>query len=109
MTGAKAARSWGVPITVLLGHRPADGQWVSRDSLVALALQQYEDSIHSCGVPSAIAFGDHNIERVEWRETVCHACESKEAAITDKTRNEYPGKIIYPHWDDLDQDTALTR
>lgn len=100
LTGwARTARSWRLPITVLLGFREDTGRWTERDRLMALALQQHEDSVHSCGVPSSVAFGDDNVGRVEWQETICHACESRESA-TSNDKNPYPGKVFYPAWED---------
>lgn len=84
---------------MLLGFREDNGRWLEQDRVMALALQQYEDSIHSCGVPSSVAFGDHNVGRVEWAETICHACEAKEAAFNDN-KNPYPGQLFYPVWED---------
>lgn len=97
LTAAKAARSHGVPITVLLGYREPTGKWVPRDSIMALALQKYEDGIHVCGVHSSLAFGDDNIERVQWKSTICHACESRDTAKSDN-KNPYPGQVFYPTW-----------
>lgn len=99
-TWAKTARSWRIPITVLLGFREDNGRWLEQDRVMALALQQHEDSIHSCGVPSAVGFGDNNVGRVEWNETICHACEAKEAAFNDNKNNKYPGQMFYPSWED---------
>jgi len=99
VTWAKTARSWRIPVTVLLGFRADTGRWLEQDRVMALALQQYEDSIHSCGVPSSIGFGDDNVGRVEWKETICHACEAKEAAHNDNKNNQYPGQLFYPVWD----------
>lgn len=97
---AKTARSWGIPITVLLGFREDNGRWTLQDRIMALALQEYEDSLHTCGVPAGVAFGDENVGRVEWNETICHACESREAARNDNKNNEYPGQFFYPTWED---------
>lgn len=96
---ARTARSWRLPVTVLLGFREDVGAWTPQDKIMALALQEYEDSIHhSCGVPASIAFGDDNVERVEWKETMCHACASKESALNEN-KNRYPGQMWYPTWD----------
>ena len=96
---ARTARSWRLPVTVLLGFRKDDGRFVEQDKLMALALQQYEDSIHSCGVPASKAFGDHNVGAVEWEETICHACAAKESAA-ENDKNPYPGKLLVPVWED---------
>lgn len=98
VTLQKAARSHGVPITVLLGVREPGGLWTHRDTSMALALQQYEDGLHSCGVHSSIGYGDENVGRVEWKSTICHACESKDAAHNDN-KNPFPGQVFYPVWD----------
>jgi len=84
---------------VLLGFREDNGRFVEQDKIMALALQQYEDSIHACGVPASKAFGDHNVGAVEWKTDICHACETKESAENDD-KNPYPGKIRYPVWED---------
>lgn len=99
LLAAKAARSHGVPITVLLGFREPTGKWVARDTIMALALQDYEDGIHHCGVHTSIGFGDHNVGRVTWKETICHACEENEAAKAND-KNPFPGKVLYPVWED---------
>lgn len=88
-------------MTVLLGLREDSGTWDDRDRIMALALQSYEDSLHSCGVSSFVAFGEKNMERVEWKESICFACESLEAKRNDKTSNDYPGKILLPKWEDI--------
>lgn len=98
LTVARTARSHGVPVTVLLGHREPGGKWNERDTIMALALQKYEDGVHSCGVHSSIGFGDENVGRVTWKETICHACEEAENA-RQGDKNPYPGKIWYPVWD----------
>lgn len=100
VTWARAAQSWRVPITVLLGFREDTGRWVEQDRLMALALQEYEDSIHSCGVPSSKGFGDSNLDTVQWKETICHACESRDSKIEESKQNQYPGQLFYPVWDD---------
>lgn len=87
-------------MTVLLGLREDSGRWDDRDRVMALALQEYEDSLHSCGVSSFVAFGDDNLDRVDWKESICHACESLDAKRNDKGSNEYPGKFLYPVWED---------
>jgi len=99
VTLQKTARSHGVPITVLLGHREPGGPWNQRDTSMALALQQYEDGLHECGVHSSLAFGDNNVGRVEWKETICHACEAREEAHNGN-KNPYPGQVFYPTWGD---------
>lgn len=96
---ARTARSWRLPITVLLGFREDTGRWVEQDRIMALALQQYEESFHSCGVPASKAFGDENVGAVEWHETICHACEEKESTMQND-KNPYPGKVLYPVWED---------
>ena len=99
ITQTRAARDWRLPITVLLGHREDTGRWTDQDRIMAVALRQYEDSIHTCGVPSSIAFGDDNVGRVEWEEKQCHACASHEEA-SKSGKNDYPGKVFVPIWED---------
>lgn len=95
----RTARDWRIPVTVLLGYRKDDGKWTDQDLIMAVALREYEDSIHSCGVPANVAFGDKNVGRVEWEESLCHACASlEETRKNDK--NEYPGKILIPVWEE---------
>lgn len=100
ITHTRTARSWRIPITVILGYREDAGLWSDQDKIMAVALQQYEDSVHSvCGVPASVAFGDDNVGRVEWVDSQCHACAAHEEA-TKNDNEKYPGKILSPTWDD---------
>lgn len=99
VTQTRAARDWRIPVTVMLGYRDDNNRWNDQDKIMAVALRQYEDSIHSCGVPGSVAFGDHNVGRVEWEEGQCHACASKEGAAESNKNNNYPGKVLLPVWD----------
>lgn len=96
-THARTARAWGWPVTVLLGFRAQDGMVNQRDRFMAIALQQYEDSLCSgCGLPHSMTRGDDNVGRFECRDdAICHGCETKESFAADKNRTTFPGQITY--------------
>lgn len=97
VTNAKTARAWGWPITVLLGYRAQDGLVNQRDRFMAIALQQYEDSLCSgCGLPHSMTRGDANVGRMEIHDDgICHGCEASESYGADKNRTTFPGQKTY--------------
>lgn len=94
----RTARTWGLPVTVLLGYRLQDGMFSLVDRLAALALQAHEDSICSgCNLPHEVTHGDHNVGRIEFRDDgMCHGCVAKAELVDNKNRITFPGQEIYP-------------
>ncbi|WP_394161563.1 hypothetical protein [Galactobacter valiniphilus] len=93
LSEARAARSQGWPITVLLSLRDRDDPHRhdvthinDRDRRMALALQVYEDSLCSkCGQPVWVCRGVENLDRFEVREDVCHASDRVREYVSEVT------------------------
>ena len=72
--------------TVLIGSLP-DGPLTDEDRLLILALQQYEESLCSCGHPRDVAWDERAEGEYERQTAVCQACAT---AQRDGNKDEKP-------------------
>lgn len=96
LTQLRTARAWGVPVsTIRTGHCPTDWSRVT-DREAAVALTEYEDSLHSCGHPAGRAFDDDADGEYDVRSLVCQACAAMDRyRDTHKSTDPAPGTIAY--------------
>jgi hypothetical protein len=92
----RTAREWGVPLSTIRGNG-TPGVWKPQDRFAALALLEYEATLHACGYPRDLAF---NPDMSGWFEVddtnSCAAC-----AALDEYRREHesdppiPGQVLH--------------
>lgn len=97
LTQLRTARDLGVPVsTIRHGHPSNDWSRIS-DREAAVALTEYEDSLHSCGHPAGRAFDDDADGEYEVRHLVCQACAAMDRLRQEQTNAEPlpPGTVAY--------------
>lgn len=76
------------------GRKKKPGRWTETDCLLAVALQVFEDSLHSCGHPVDWAFNEDSEGYFEVREDVCQACRARELhRQSGEGRDREPGTV----------------
>ena len=82
----EAARSWGVPHSILTGRAPVPGQplWTAQDTSLAVALTAIEAATCSCGHDRRESMAVENEYAYIAEAVRCHACAAK-----DRTAEAY--------------------
>ncbi len=78
----EAARSWGVPHSILTGRTPREGQplWTSQDTALAVALTALEAVTCSCGHDRRESMSVENEYAYVADAVRCHACAARDRA-----------------------------
>lgn len=78
----EAARSWGVPHSILAGRVVADGQplWTADDTALAVALTAIEAVTCSCGHDRRESMEAENEYAYVAKAVRCHACATRDRA-----------------------------
>lgn len=93
----RSARSYGQPLAVFWGQREPGQRWTERDTLLATALQAYEDSLcGGCGQPLDESTHPDNEFGYGTDDPIrCHACtaiEQRREAV-EKAKYRLPGAL----------------
>jgi len=78
----EAARSWGVPHSILTGRAVADGQplWTTQDTALAVALTAIEAATCACGHDRRESMDAANEYAYTAVAVRCHACAARDRA-----------------------------
>ena len=78
----EAARSWGVPHSILTGRAPIQGQplWTAQDTALAVALTALEAATCSCGHDRRESMDAANEYGYVADAVRCHACAARDRA-----------------------------
>lgn len=78
----EAARSWGVPHSILTGRVVADGQplWTAQDTALAVALTAIEAATCACGHDRRESMDSANEYGYVAEAVRCHACAARDRA-----------------------------
>lgn len=86
-----AARSWGVPPSVLAGRVVGEGQplWTQEDTDLALALAELEESqCPGCGHDRAVSTAKANTFAFRAEPVKCHACAARDRAADARSKEK---------------------
>ena len=78
----EAARSWGVPHSILTGRTVREGQplWTAQDTALAVALTAVEAATCSCGHDRRESMAPANEYAYTAEAVRCHACATRDRA-----------------------------
>ncbi|MDR6861978.1 hypothetical protein [Phycicoccus sp. 3266] len=91
----RTAARWGVPLgTIRHGRDPQ--VWTPQDRQAAVALVEFENSIHTCGHPQSESFDQAKSGFYEVDDTlVCHACAALEEYRKANPQAAQPGQVLF--------------
>ena len=86
----EAARSWGVPHSVLTGRVVADGQplWTAQDTALAVALTAVEAATCQCGHDRRESMDPKNEYQYTAEAVRCHACAARDRAAESYAKQD---------------------
>ena len=94
-----AARRWGVPPTVFLRERSVNTtEWTDRDTLYALALEDFEAGLCPGGdhVLAVTSRPEHDSAYRPGERTVCHYCKAEALLADVMGKEENAAGVLVP-------------
>lgn len=91
----RTAREWGVPLSTIRGNG-TPGVWKPQDRFAAMALLEYETTLHACGFPVDVAMHPEMGGYFEVDDTnVCAACAALDEYRRERANDQpIPGQVL---------------